>query len=147
MRGASVALAAVLLGFVVGVAAIGSEAAAVENSASDVAVSPLYDDSGCIDVLCHGGCEQDFMGWLCWMEGTFERYDENMNSLPIRVRVRADCTVVGLFTKSGSCTATSTGSGRVTAQTGCWITAWWISLTQTDCWQNSSRSWCRCEEL
>jgi hypothetical protein len=147
VRGVVVLLAAVLLGSGAGCVAAGSEVSAAVNSTSEAVVGPLYDDSGCIDVLCQGGCEQDFIGWLCWMEGTFERYDENMNGLPIRVKAHADCTVVGLSIKSGSCTATSTGSGRVTAHASCWITAWWISLFESDGWLNESRSWCRCEEL
>jgi hypothetical protein len=111
------------------------------------AVVPLYGDSGCIDIACSGGCEQDYMGWLCWKTGAFERYDDQMNALPIEVSVRAYCTAVGLYTKSGTCTATEMGSGRVTAQTSCWIQAWWISLFASGCWQTTSRSWCQCEEL
>jgi hypothetical protein len=107
---------------------------------SQTEISPLHDDSGCIKLFCGGVCVENFGNWVCRTKERSERYDEQMQPLPILVRVRGDCWVCTLYGNYyWSCTRSVRGSGCVTAYTQCTKFAVFVTLAGND-------GWCSCQE-
>lgn len=121
MWGRSIVFGLIIL--IVGVVAMGErvDQVAENQTITETNIAPRHGDSGCVEVYCGMDCVENFGNWECWTKARFERYDEQMRPLPIKVTAKGDCWVSTFYGNYfWSCTRSKIGSGRVTASTVCW---------------------------